>query len=77
MTKAVLLKVAPISRINLSIVLKELKETRGWLKFIPVAALLPGKRIAVLLDECEQLIKITGKSIATAKTRAAPGKNEK
>ncbi len=52
---------------KLSIVLKELKETRGWLRFIVIAELLPGKRISGLLDECEQLIKIVGKSIARAK----------
>ena len=52
---------------KLSIALKELKETRGWLRFIVIAELLPEKRIAPLLDEAEQLIRIVGKSIATAK----------
>ena len=52
---------------KLSLALKELKETRGWLRFIVIAELLPIKRINGLLDECEQLIKIVGKSIATAK----------
>jgi len=42
-------------------------ESRGWLRFIVIAELLPIKRINGLLDECEQLIKIVGKSIATAK----------
>jgi four helix bundle protein len=42
---------------KLSIGLKELKETRGWLRFIPIAELLPNRRFAGLLDECEQLIK--------------------
>jgi four helix bundle protein len=32
---------------KLSIALKELKETRGWLRFIPIAELLPEKRIVV------------------------------
>jgi four helix bundle protein len=55
---------------KLSIALKELKETRGWLRFIPIAELLPEKRIVVLVEECQQLIKIPGKSVATAKAKA-------
>jgi len=54
---------------KLSIALKELKETRGWLRFIPIAELLPEKRITSLLDECEQLIKIVAKSVITAKRK--------
>ena len=38
--------------------LKELKETRGWLKFCVIAELLNDKQIAPLLDEAEQLIRI-------------------
>ena len=55
---------------KLSVALKELKETRGWLRFIVIAGLLPEKRIATMLDEGEQLIKIVGKSIATAKGKS-------
>jgi four helix bundle protein len=54
---------------KLSIALKELKETRGWLRFISIAELLPDKRITSLLDECEQLIKIVAKSVITAKRK--------
>ncbi|MCU0783379.1 MAG: four helix bundle protein [Verrucomicrobia bacterium] len=54
---------------KLSIALKELKETRGWLRFIPIAELLPEKRVTNLLDECEQLIKIVAKSVVTAKRK--------
>lgn len=54
---------------KLSIVLKELKESRGWLKFIIMAGLLAEDRVAGLLDECEQLIKLVGKSISTARGR--------
>jgi four helix bundle protein len=61
---------------KLSIVLKELKETRGWLRFIVIAELLPTKRIADLLEECEQLIKIIGKSIGTAKSKPRRTANE-
>jgi four helix bundle protein len=55
---------------KLSIALKELKETRGWLNFIPLAELLPAQKVGDLLDECEQLIKILGKSVATAKGKS-------
>ena len=55
---------------KLSVVLKELKETRGWLRFVIIAELLPAKRIAPLLDEAEQLIRIAARSIVTAKGRS-------
>jgi four helix bundle protein len=51
---------------KLSVSLKELKETRGWLRFIVMAELLSEKKVASLLDEDEQLIKILAKSVATA-----------
>ena len=57
---------------KLSISLKELKETRGWLRFTIIANLLPEKRIAPLLDECEQLTKIVAKSVITAKRKGRP-----
>ena len=56
---------------KLSIALKELRETRGWLQFIIIARLLPQKRITALLDECEQLGKIPGRSLTTAKGKSA------
>jgi four helix bundle protein len=56
-----------IHKINAA--LKELVETRGWLKFIVIAELLSARRIAALLDECEQLCRILGKSVATAKRK--------
>jgi four helix bundle protein len=52
---------------KVNIALKELVETHGWLKFIILAGLLPAERVAVLRDECQQLCRILGKSIATAK----------
>jgi four helix bundle protein len=55
---------------KVNVALKELVETRGWLRFIPIASLLRMRRIAQLLDECEQLCKILGKSVATAKGRS-------
>jgi four helix bundle protein len=52
---------------KLSIALKELKETRGWLRFIPLAGLLPERKVSDLLSECEELVRILGKSVSTAK----------
>jgi four helix bundle protein len=52
---------------KVNIALKELVETRGWLKFIIQAGLLPAKRVAVLVEEGDQLCRILGKSVATAK----------
>ncbi len=52
---------------KLNVALKELVESRGWIRFIVVAELLPENRIGVLLDECDQLCRILGKSVATAK----------
>src|SRR5215475_10913736 len=52
---------------KLSIVLKELKETRGWLIFTIIAELLSDKIITPLLDDAEQLIRIVARSIVTAK----------
>jgi len=54
---------------KLKIALKELAETRGWLQFIPIADLLPAKKISRLIDECQQLCRILGRSLSTAKHR--------
>ena len=62
---------------KLSIVLKELKETRGWLRFCIIAELLPEKRITPLLDEAEQLIRIVASSIVTAKGKSRRLSNDK
>ena len=52
---------------KLGIVLKELRETRTWLRLIVKSELLPRDRVEQILDECEQLGKIIGKSLITAK----------
>ena len=56
---------------KLSIALKELRETRGWLRFIVKAELLSLAKLAAAIDESEQLCRILGKSVLTAKTRRA------
>ncbi len=52
---------------KLGIALKELRESRTWIKLILKADLLPEPRISPLLDETRQLCSIIGKSIVTAK----------
>ncbi|MGD0814820.1 MAG: four helix bundle protein [Verrucomicrobiota bacterium] len=59
-----------VRKINFA--LKELVETRGWLKFIILAGLLSARRVAVLVEECDQLCRILGKSIATARAGKKP-----
>src|SRR5688572_18393255 len=53
---------------KLSVALKELRETRGWLRFAIKACLLSQKKIGSVLDECEQLCRVLGKSVLTAKS---------
>ncbi len=52
---------------KLGICLKELRETKCWLRLILRAELLSEKRLNSLLDEYNQLISIVVKSIVTAK----------
>ena len=52
---------------KMGIALKELKESRYWIKVIKSVPLVTPKRTETLLDECEQLIAIVAKSIFTAR----------
>ncbi len=52
---------------KLKVVLKELNETRVWLKMVIRAEMLSGKRLDDLLDECDQLCRIISASIQTAR----------
>jgi four helix bundle protein len=52
---------------KLSIGLKELRESRCWIKLIIKTNLLPEHRMGELLDECNQLCNIMGRSIVTTK----------
>ena len=52
---------------KLGIVLKELKESRFWIKVIIRVPLLQPDKVAPHLDECEALIAIIAKSIFTAR----------
>ena len=61
---------------KVNVALKELVETRGWLKFIVIAQLLPARRIQVRLEECERLRRILGKSVSTAKANGMPTRKD-
>jgi four helix bundle protein len=54
---------------KMSIVLKELKETRFWLRVVHRAEMVESSRANPLTDECEQLCAIIARSILTAKRR--------
>ena len=57
---------------KLNIALKELRESRGWLRFVIKANLLKPVRVTALIDECEQLCRIIAQSIITAKGNVRP-----
>lgn len=54
---------------KLGIVLKELKETRFWLKVIHRGAIISPQQVEPLIKECEELCAIIAKSIFTAKNK--------
>ena len=55
---------------KLKIVLKELNESRVWIKMTIRSELLPQKRLNGLLDECDQLCRIVSASIQTSRHNA-------
>jgi four helix bundle protein len=52
---------------RLSICLKELRESRCWIRLITKTEMLTEHKMSELLDECEQLCNIIGRSIVTTK----------
>ncbi|MGZ3537658.1 MAG: four helix bundle protein [Thermodesulfobacteriota bacterium] len=54
---------------KMSIVLKELKESRFWLRLISRTKMLTSDHTEPVLNECQQLCAIIAKSILTAKRR--------
>jgi four helix bundle protein len=54
---------------KLSVCLKELRESRYWVRLIIRSALLSQKKMSGLFDESDQLCRIIGPSIVTAKQR--------
>lgn len=54
---------------KMQIVLKELRETNYWFRLVEHAEILSGKFLEMLSREVEELMKITAKSVLTAKSR--------
>ena len=52
---------------KLSICLKELRESWCWIRLIIKTEMLTEHKMSELLDECEQLCNIIGRSIVTTK----------
>jgi four helix bundle protein len=52
---------------KLRVCLKEVRESRAWLRLTARRNLLTAARLGDLIDESEQLARIIGQSIATAK----------
>jgi four helix bundle protein len=57
---------------KVSIAHKELRETCGWLRFVIKRGLQSERKIAPLLDECDQLRKMLASSCHTAKSGPRP-----
>ena len=51
---------------KLKIAMKELSETRVWLKIIAESAYIPAKKLGALISEAEELSRILAASIITA-----------
>jgi four helix bundle protein len=52
---------------KISIVVEETDETLFWLELVVEAGLAPADAVASLIAECEELLRIFGSSLATAK----------
>jgi four helix bundle protein len=60
---------------KLGVTLKELRESRLWLKLIAKCKLLPGTLTTPTLAEANELCNIVGKSVVTAKQPPAKKQN--
>jgi four helix bundle protein len=52
---------------KLDIALKELNETKVWLKMVARAKLASGEAVRLVLDECQQLARLINASVQTAR----------
>ena len=57
---------------KMQICLKELRESRLWIKLVLKSTMLPIQRLSTLLEEANQLCNIIGKSVVTAKKNKNP-----
>ncbi|MCK5271018.1 MAG: four helix bundle protein [Sedimentisphaerales bacterium] len=54
---------------KISLTLKELRETFYWLRIITKIPLIPPERLKEIMNETDQLCRIMGKSILTARNK--------
>lgn len=59
---------------KLRVSLKELRESALWLRLVIRSEMIPDHRLAEILDERDQLARIIGRSIVTAKRNARGSK---
>jgi len=57
---------------KLGIVLKELRETRIWLKLVVKTGSMKKSKLEALIGECSELINTIGASIVTTKANTPP-----
>ncbi|MBL8849940.1 MAG: four helix bundle protein [Planctomycetaceae bacterium] len=62
---------------KLRIALKELRETRYWLQFCSRSELLTENRLSEIVTEIDELVRIVGKSVSTAKVASKKPVNDK
>ena len=55
---------------KLDIALKELNETKVWLRMIARARLASGEAVQLVLEECQQLARLLNASVQTARRNA-------
>lgn len=55
---------------KLEIALKELRETRYWLRLLVAAQLVPEAKLQALINESEELLKILAKIVVNTKSNA-------
>ncbi|MDD4890294.1 MAG: four helix bundle protein [Phycisphaerae bacterium] len=55
---------------KMRVCLKELRESRAWLRFIVKAELLSERKLGELVEESDQLCRIFGQSVLTARQAA-------
>lgn len=60
---------------KLSICRKELQESRFWIRLIVRSGMAKKLDVIELLDECERLCRIIGRSVTTARNNANPPRN--
>ena len=56
-------------RAKISIAYKEARETHYWIRLLRDSDYLPKEDAKILLDDCEEILKISGKTLNTLKHR--------